>query len=134
ALQADPPDVVVLPDRAAPGHAALRLRQLRAGLEDTLFVVFCHGTRRWVLELSRRLDVADLGHVLALSVLDRMSLELADVVVSPSAYLVEWMRNQGWRLPERTLVVPYLTRSAALGEPPPTPATNGARLQRIAFF
>src|SRR5436190_17543502 len=134
ALQSDPPDVVVVHDLGAPAYAALRLRQPTRTLEDSLFIVFCHGTRRWVLGMSRRLDVADLEHVLALAVLERMSLELADVVVSPSAYLVEWMRNQGWRLPERTLVVPYLTRSAALGEPPPTRATNGARLQRIAFF
>jgi O-antigen biosynthesis protein len=134
ALQAEPPDVVVVHDLGAPAYAALRLRELRGTLADTLFVVFCHGTRRWVLEMSRRLDVADLEHVLALAALERMSLELADVVVSPSAYLVDWMRSQGWRLPERTIVIPYLTRSAALGEPPPAPAANGARLQRIAFF
>jgi glycosyltransferase involved in cell wall biosynthesis len=134
ALQAEPPDVVVVHDLGAPAYAALRLRQLTGMLADTLFVVFCHGTRRWVLEMSRRLHVGDLEHVLALAALERMSLELADVVVSPSAYLVDWMRGQGWRLPERTLVIPYLTRSAALGEPPPTPAANGARLQRIAFF
>jgi glycosyltransferase involved in cell wall biosynthesis len=135
ALQADPPDVVVVHDLAAPAYAALRLRHLRGVLEDTLFVVFCHGTRRWVLELSRRLDARDLEHVLALNVLERMSLELADVVVSPSAYLVDWMRGHGWRLPERTLVIPYLTRSAALGDPPPVPAADGAgKLRRIAFF
>jgi glycosyltransferase involved in cell wall biosynthesis len=134
ALQADPPDVVVVHDLAAPAYVALRLRQLTEVLQDTLFVVFCHGTRRWVLELSRRLDVADLEHVLALNVLERMSLELADVVVSPSAYLVDWMRGHGWRLPERTLVIPYLTRSAALGEPPPAPADGIGRLRRIAFF
>ena len=133
ALEADPPDVVVVHDLAAPAYAALRLRQLSAVLEDTLFVVFCHGTRRWVLELSRRLDVADLEHVLALNVLERMSLELADVVVSPSAYLVDWMRGHAWRLPERTLVIPYLTRSAALGEPA-APADSAGRLRRIAFF
>ncbi|MFL5982824.1 MAG: glycosyltransferase [Gaiellaceae bacterium] len=135
ALQADPPDVVVVHDLAAPAYAALQLRHLTEALQDTLFVVFCHGTRRWVLEMSRRLDVADLTHVLRLGALEQMSLELADVVVSPSAYLVDWMRRQGWRLPERTLVVPYLTRSAALGESPPAPATDGARgVQRIAFF
>jgi glycosyltransferase involved in cell wall biosynthesis len=136
ALQADPPpDVVVVHDLGGPAYVALRLRQLTETLADTLFVVFCHGTRRWVLEMSRRLDVADLEHVLALGELERMSLELADVVVSPSAYLIDWMRGQGWRLPERTIVIPYLTRSAALGEPPPQPAADGAgKLRRIAFF
>ena len=134
ALQADAPDVVVVHDLGAPAYSALRLRQVGLALQDTLFVVFCHGTRRWVLDMSRQLRVADLEHVLALSTLERMSLELADVVVSPSAYLVQWMNGQGWRLPERTLVIPYLTRSAALGEPPPKPANGATALQRIAFF
>jgi O-antigen biosynthesis protein len=136
ALQSAPPDVVVVHDLGAPAYSALRLRQLDVALQDTLFVVFCHGTRRWVLDMSRRLHIPDLEHVLALNVLERMSLELADVVVSPSAYLVEWMRDQGWRLPERTLVIPYITRSLALGEPPLArpPAKLGDRVERIAFF
>jgi len=134
ALEADPPDVVVVHDLGAPAYSALRLRQAGLALQDTLFVVFCHGTRRWVLEMSRRLHAADLEHVLALSVLERMSLELADVVVSPSAYLIRWMSDQGWRLPERTLVVPYITRSAALDEPPPQRASVTGSVERIAFF
>src|SRR5689334_9293827 len=43
ALEADPPDVVVAQDLAAPAYSALRLRQLGLGLDRTLFVVYCHG-------------------------------------------------------------------------------------------
>src|SRR5207253_5332393 len=67
-------------------------------------------------------------------VLEQASLELADVVVSPSAYLVDWMRNAGWQLPEQTLVIPYFTRSGALGEHPPAPAKTGNGVTRLAFF
>ena len=134
-LESDPPDVVVVHDLAAPAYSALRLREAGIAFRDTLFVVFCHGTRRWVLDMSRRLQAADLEHVLALGVLERMSLELADVVVSPSAYLVNWMRDQGWRLPERTHVIPYITRSVALDEPPPRPSGDAVdRVEGLAFF
>ena len=133
ALRTDPPDVVVVQDFAAPAYAALRLRQAGLAFTNTLFVVYCHGTRRWVLDMSRKLAVDDLQHVLAVNVLERASLELADVVVSPSGYLVDWMRAQRWRLPERTLVIPYFTRSGATAEPV-TRAQVGGKMRRLAFF
>ena len=133
-LRADPPDVVVAPDFGAPVYTALRLRQAGLAFDDTLFVVFCHGPRRYALDLSPNLAPNDLRHVLGFGIHEQASVELADVVVSPSAYLLDWMRGQGWRLPERALVIPYFTRSTATGEPvPKTPAGDGW-LERLAFF
>ena len=137
ALRTDPPDAVIVQDLGAPAYAALRLRHLGLAFEDTLFVVLCHGTRRWVTDMSRQVGAKSVRDLLSVSVLEQASLELADVVVSPSAYLIEWMREQGWRLPDRTLAIPYLTRSAATGEPPPkvaAPADDGGRVRRLAFF
>jgi glycosyltransferase involved in cell wall biosynthesis len=131
ALADDPPDVVVTQDLAAPAYTALRRQQLGLGFEQTLFVVYCHGTRRWITDVARKVRV--LPGALAISVLEQASLELADVVVSPSMYLVSWMREQGWQLPERTFVVPYLPRSAATGKPP-ADAVPDARVERLAFF
>ena len=119
ALRADPPDVVIVQDVGAPGYSALRLRDLGLAFENTLFVVYCHGTRQWITNASRKVRV--LPGALAVSRLEQATVELADVVVSPSAYMVEWMRQQGWRLPTATVVIPLLTRSAATGESPPQP-------------
>jgi glycosyltransferase involved in cell wall biosynthesis len=134
-LQDDPPDVVVAHDFGAPAYSALRLRQAGLGFESTVFVVFCHGPRRYVVDLSPTLALGDLRAVLGVSVLEQAAVELADVVVSPSAFLLDWMREQGWRLPERALVVPYFTRASATGEtvsprarPTPDP------LRRFTFF
>jgi glycosyltransferase involved in cell wall biosynthesis len=134
-LRADPPDVVVVHDLGGPAYAALRLRQAGVALERTLFVVFCHGTRRYILDMSLNLGVKDLRDVLAVSVHEQASVELADVVVSPSAFLVDWMRRQGWRLPEHTLVIPYFTRSSAVGEPAQKAVHElDEPLKRLAFF
>ena len=134
-LRDDPPEVVIAHDFGAPAYSALRLRQAGLAFENTLFVVFCHGTRRWLVDVAPSIAVGDLHTVLGVSRLEQASLELADVVVSPSAYLVDWMRGRGWQLPQRTLVIPYFTRSDATGEsaavaarPDPDP------LQRFAFF
>jgi glycosyltransferase involved in cell wall biosynthesis len=134
-LRADPPDIVIAHDLGAPAYSALRLRQAGIAFENTLFVVFCHGSRRYIASLAPDVPLADLQTVLAIGTLEQASVELADVVVSPSAYLVEWMRSQGWELPERTLVIPYFTRPGATGEPAATMSRpNPDPLRRIAFF
>jgi len=129
-LREDPPDVVVAHDFGAPAYSALRLRQAGLGFEDALFVVFCHGPRRYVLDLSPKLAVGDLRAVLGVSILEQACAELADVVVSPSGFLLEWMREQGWRLPERALVIPYFTSPAPTRAERPRPDP----LRRLAFF
>jgi glycosyltransferase involved in cell wall biosynthesis len=134
ALRTDPPDVVITQDVGAPAYSALRLRQAGVAFDRTLFVVFCHGPRRYILELSRTVGAKDLRDILGVGALEGASVELADVVVSPSAYLLDWMRSMGWKLPQRTLVVPYFTRSSALGERVPRREGGGEPLQRLAFF
>jgi glycosyltransferase involved in cell wall biosynthesis len=128
-LRRDPPDVVVAHDFGAPAYAAVRLKQADLEFENTLFVVFCHGTRRYVVDLSPNLPVGDLRAVLGVSLLEQASVELADVVVSPSAYLIEWMRGRGWKLPPDTRVIPYLTDEA-----PRSAREAGEPLGRLAFF
>jgi glycosyltransferase involved in cell wall biosynthesis len=130
-LADEPPDVVIVQDLAAPAYTALRMRQLGFGFEETLFVVFCHGTRQWITDAARKTRV--LPGALAIGVVEQASVELADVVVSPSMYLLDWMRGQGWGLPQASRVIPYLTRSVATDEsiePPP----EAAPIARIVFF
>ncbi len=132
-LRADPPDVVVVQDLGAPAYTSLRLRRLGLAFEQTTFIVFCHGTRQWITDVSRKVRVLPGAH--AVTVLERASVELADAVVSPSAYLVDWMRGEGWQLPARTYVIPHVSRAGATGEPPPTPARRDSnRVERVAFF
>jgi glycosyltransferase involved in cell wall biosynthesis len=134
-LQETPPDVVIAHDFGAPAYAALRLRQAGIAFEDTLFVVYCHGPRRWIADISANIGIGDLQTVLGVSTLEQASVELADVVVSPSAYLLDWMRERGWQLPYRTHVIPLFTRSEATGEPAPTASRpDPDPLLRLSFF
>jgi glycosyltransferase involved in cell wall biosynthesis len=132
ALRVDPPDVVVVQDLGAPAYTALRLRSLGLAFERTLFVAFCHGTRRWVTDVSRKIRVQPGAH--AVAVLERASVELADAVVSPSVYLADWMREEGWRLPAQSFVIPHVSRAAATGQPQPAPVEPTGHVERIAFF
>lgn len=132
ALADDPPDVVITQDLAAPAYTAIRMRALGLAFDETLFVVYCHGTRQWITDAARKVRV--LPGALGITMLEQASIELADVVVSPSRYLVDWMQQQRWRLPADTRVIPHLTRSVATGEPQPRVEASAERVQRLAFF
>jgi glycosyltransferase involved in cell wall biosynthesis len=130
ALEADPPDVVVAHDWDGPAYASMRLRSLGLGFETTRFVVYCHGTNGWVYDAHRKVRRSPTSF--ELQALERASIELADVVVSPSAYLLDWMRSYGWRI-DSSRVVPYFTRSAAEGSTLEPTEPNG-RVRRLVFF
>jgi hypothetical protein len=87
------------------------------------------------MDVARSVEIKDLRHLLEVTIHEQAAVELADVVVSPSAYLVDWMRNQGWQLPKRTLVIPYFTRATATGEQVVEREWHdGEQLDRLTFF
>jgi glycosyltransferase involved in cell wall biosynthesis len=129
-LRDDPPDVVVADDWRALAYAALRSRQVGRSLVDTAFVLYSHGPARVFAAAARKVPdtVARFGEEVA----QRACVEVADAVVSPSEWLVAWLRDHNWRLPQPVHVIQNLWGSAALGEPvaplPPSP------IRRFAFF
>ncbi len=133
ALRADPPEVVIAHEYGAPAYNALRLRQLGLAFEDTVFVAYCHGTSPWLKEVTGNPRISP--EMVAHARLEQAGVELADVVVSPSAYMVEWMRRQGWRVPEAR-VIPLVTHATATDEQPSVRAdANGdRRVERLVFF
>jgi glycosyltransferase involved in cell wall biosynthesis len=131
ALRDEPPDVVVADDWRALPYASLRSRQLGRSLAQTAFILYCHGPARVFAAAAGKVPdtVARFGEEVA----QRACVELADAVVSPSEWLVGWLRNHDWPLPESTRVVQNLWESVALGKPVRRAAEN-APIRRLAFF
>ncbi len=131
ALRADPPDVVVADDWRGLAYAALRAREVARGFADTAFVVYAHGPARVLSEAARKVPdtVARFGEEVA----QRACVELADAVVSPSAWLLEWMSDHGWPTPRSPHVIQNLWQSVAVDEPA-VPAARAPSVQRLAFF
>lgn len=131
---AQPFDVVHLPECQGHGAFAQTAKALGLAYEDIEFVVGTHSSTRWVAESNRQsIDNLDL---LVTEHLERLSVERADVVMSPSAYLVTYMRHRGWTLPQRTFVQPYaLPRSVRdIAPPSNSPTTGGAPRDELVFF
>src|SRR2546430_3391799 len=131
ALREKPPDLVIVDDWRGLGWAAMRARQGGLALTETAFVVHCHGPARVLAEFAQKVPdtVARFGE----EVTERASIELADAVVSPSAWLLGWMDAHGWPVPEAAETIQYVRQSVALDEAPRR-APSGAPIGRVAFF
>ncbi|MBY0432080.1 MAG: glycosyltransferase [Rhodospirillales bacterium] len=80
------------------GLLALAKRNGQALAEGTVLVCGTHGPTAWACEANgQRLTGAE---ALEADGLERLSVAYADVVASPSSYLLEWMERRGWPLPE----------------------------------
>lgn len=75
---------------------------------QTRFVVGLHGPEiEWAAMLNGRLPESDIS--LTLGYLEKRATELADVVVSPSHYMVSYLIKHGWNLPAHRFVIPNLS-------------------------
>ncbi|MDO8210002.1 glycosyltransferase family 4 protein [Conexibacter sp. CPCC 206217] len=110
-LRAQQPfDVVHLPENMGHGAYAQLAKRHGAAFARTTFVVGTHGPTRWAAEANRVALTRE--EFLVNEQLERISVELADVLLGPSRYLHGYMRERGWALPERVHVQPYATPSA----------------------
>jgi GT2 family glycosyltransferase/glycosyltransferase involved in cell wall biosynthesis len=114
------------------GHGYFSLLARRQGLcfADSLLCVDTHGPSLW-----HKMNNADLIHLtddVELDFMERQSVALADVLLSPSRYLVRWMREQHWTLPEQVFVQPYVMPDAARRRP--APEGRPRSVQELVFF
>ena len=124
-------DIIHFPE--CQGLAFYSLLAKRQGLAfgDSTFVVSAHGPTFWVKEGSQDY-IRNLGE-LEIDFMERVSVSAADIVVSPSQYLLGWMQQNGWELPERTYVAPYVLPQGLLSENS-APRQSNNKINEIVFF
>lgn len=102
-----PYDVIHFVESLGHGYYSLLAKQQGLAFERATTVVGTHSPRRWLAEAHG----ISFDHPVELGdeFLEKRSLELADVVVSPSAHMLDWLRERGVRLPRRSYVQQYVT-------------------------
>jgi glycosyltransferase involved in cell wall biosynthesis/GT2 family glycosyltransferase len=124
-------DIVHFPECQGLAFYSLLAKRQGLAFAATTFVITTHGPTLWVKEGSQDY-LRNLGE-LEIDFMERTSVSAADIVVSPSQYLLGWMQTNGWELPEQTYVAPYVLPEGIF-------SGNGAAPQRkteireIVFF
>src|SRR5262249_2722976 len=102
------------PEWQGVGFYALKAKRQGLAFSDQTFIVVCHSPTMF-LAPSHLLPV-DHPNYLELDFLERGSVESADYLISPTAFLLDWMRAEKWDLPERTFVHPLILPPAYRSE------------------
>src|SRR5207249_229967 len=111
-------DLVEFPDWLAFGFPAVQAKRTGRFLDDVALAVKLHGTSQWQRDGNRRWpehpDEFLVDHC------ERYAFEHADVQMSPSRYMLDYVRDAGWAVggdpvvaypfPGRTLDVPAAAR------------------------
>jgi glycosyltransferase involved in cell wall biosynthesis len=128
-------DVVQFNDCMGEGFYCLTAKRLGLSFAGTAMFVGLHSPSQWIFEINRTLPDSLL--FAAFNHAERLSVRAADLLWSPSRYLIDWSRAHGFVLPPATLLQKYalppipLFGPARVDEPP-----TRARLfpREIAFF
>lgn len=98
-------DYIHFHDYKGLGFFSVKAKKQGQAFLDTALVVQLHGPTRWTMEANGAFFVHE--DQIRIDFLERGSIADADYVVSPSAYLIQWLRDYGYVLPvaERSLVI-----------------------------
>jgi glycosyltransferase involved in cell wall biosynthesis len=102
-------DVVLFNDNGGQGYYTLLAKRMGVFAPAPHLVVVAHGPVDWVSELNAQ-EYFYMG--LQTCFMEAQSAALADTLVSPSRYLLDWMSARGWVTPGQGLVVQNLVGAA----------------------
>ena len=125
-------DVVHFNDYGGEGSLCLAARKLGLAFRESLLVVALHGPSQWALELNRARPITLMQS--ALDHAERLSVKCADVLWSPSQYLLDWARQHGFDLPPQTIVQQYCLPSPPSFRMEAGSSAPTAPVTEIVFF
>ena len=90
-------DAIHFHDYKGLAHFCLAAKRQGIAFPSTTFIVGVHGPTRWALEANGHLFSHE--DQLKIDFMERSSIAHADVLVSPSRYMLGWLKRSGWATP-----------------------------------
>jgi glycosyltransferase involved in cell wall biosynthesis len=129
-------DIVQFNDCMGEGFYCLAMKRLGAAFRGKAMFVALHSPSQWVFEINRTLPDSLL--LSAFNHAERLSVRAADLLWSPSLYLLDWTRARGFAHPPATFLQKYVLPPVPLFGPPserePPPARQRVMPREIVFF
>lgn len=122
-------DIVFFNDTHGSGfYAMLAKRAGNPALRATTLCVVAHSATQWIANAN---ETPLMGiHDLKLLEMERRGIELCDVLIAPSRYILDAYRGFGWKLPEAVHVI----RNIVGEKEPPVPPVRRTAVDELVFF
>lgn len=124
-------DVVLFNDNGGQAYYSVLAKRTGVFENPPLLCIVAHGPLEWVNELNMT-EFVGRGQI-AVDYLERSSVRLADILVSPSQYMLEWMSSHDWVLPRRSVVIQNLVDVNGL-EAKSAQSAGSVPVREIVFF
>jgi glycosyltransferase involved in cell wall biosynthesis len=130
-LQGESYDLVFFNDTHGTGfYPVLSRRTGNPRLAATRMCVVTHSATQWIVDLNG--EPIQRAETLRLFEMERRSIELSDVVFSPSAYLIAKYKEYGWKFPPETQV--RRNNMPRTGQAGRTATTRRHPVDELVFF
>jgi len=98
-------DLIEFPDWLAFGFRTIQARRTGRCLDSVRLCVKLHGTSSWQRDGNHRWPEGPTD--LALDYRERYAFENADVQMSPSRYMLDYVQRQGWQVKDAVVAYPF---------------------------
>ncbi|SCZ89792.1 BZ3500_MvSof-1268-A1-R1_Chr9g10596 [Microbotryum saponariae] len=106
-------DVIHFPDNTGIGYFPTLARQQGLMLQNTRIVVGLHGADvEWATILNKLYPQDKFSFQKA--EFERRTVEMADVAIAPSEYMLDYLKKRGWKLPQHAFVIPNIVGARPL--------------------
>lgn len=105
-LKRQPFDLIHFPEWNGHGFHSLLAKRQGLHFANTVLCVGTHSPSEWH-RVGQKSLIASLDEI-EVDFMERTSIALADAVISPSRYMLDWLHDQGWTLPVAVWVRPNL--------------------------
>ncbi|ORY87436.1 hypothetical protein BCR35DRAFT_289498 [Leucosporidium creatinivorum] len=126
-------DIIHFPDNTGIGYFSTLGKHEGLALQQSRIVVGLHGPdAEWAALLNKKYPQdrysVDLGEF------ERRTVEMADVVVAPSEYILEYVRSRGWKTPRHSFVIPNIVKPEPLDYIHPNAELEVHPITELVFF
>nr|WP_319540935.1 glycosyltransferase family 2 protein [uncultured Methanospirillum sp.] len=101
-------DVILFPDSGFEGYYCLKCRKSMPCFDKSLIGIICTGSTQWINEHQQ--DPIGYNNAIKLD-FERACMGLAEFVISPYQYLIDWMEERKWITPKMKIVLPSILHS-----------------------
>jgi glycosyltransferase involved in cell wall biosynthesis len=121
-------DVIHFPEWMGLGYYSILAKHQGLAFLDSTIVVGLHSPTAW--DTTGNLEFPGSVDVLEREFMELKSVAYADVLFSPTKYMISWAADEGWELPERAYVQPHILLDQFIEEVNP----ETVKIKELVFF